>query len=258
MFRLSRFPAATVFAQTAPMTDSNPHILVVDDAREIRDPLVKYFQQNGYRAMAADGAATARKQMRAHAFDLIVLDVMMPGEDGLSFCRSVRETSDVPILFLTARGEDVDRIVGIELGADDYMVKPFNPRELLARIGAILRRVRALPASKETTLEGRVRFGRWVLDTGKRELFDEHGVGVALSTGEYRLLCALIERPNLTLTREQLLDLTRGRETVMFDRSIDNAIMRLRRKIEDDPRSPKIIKTVWGGGYVFTAEPVAA
>lgn len=240
------------------MTDPNPHILVVDDAREIRDPLVKYLQQNGYRAMGADGAATARKHMRTHAFDLIVLDVMMPGEDGLSFCRSVRETSEVPILFLTARGEDVDRIVGIELGADDYMVKPFNPRELLARIGAILRRARALPVAKETTLEGRVRFGRWILDTGKRELFDEHGVGVALSTGEYRLLCALIERPNLTLTREQLLDLTRGRETALFDRSIDNAIMRLRRKIEDDPRDPKIIKTVWGGGYVFTAEPVKA
>jgi len=240
------------------MSEPSPHILVVDDAREIRDPLVKYLQQNGYRAMGAESAATARKHMRTHAFDLIVLDVMMPGEDGLAFCRSVREGSDVPILFLTARGEDVDRIVGIELGADDYVVKPFNPRELLARIGAILRRVRSIPAAQQSSIEGRIKFDRWVLDTVKRELFDEHGVGVALSTGEYRLLCALIERPNLTLTRDQLLDLTRGREATLFDRSIDNAIMRLRKKIEDDPRNPKIIKTVWGGGYVFTAEPGAA
>jgi two-component system OmpR family response regulator len=239
------------------MSEPSPHILVVDDAREIRDPLVKYLQQNGYRAMGAESAAVARKHMRAHAFDLIVLDVMMPGEDGLAFCRSVREGSDVPILFLTARGEEVDRIVGIELGADDYVVKPFNPRELLARIGAILRRVRTLPANQQSSVEGRIKFDRWLLDTNKRELFDEHGVGMALSTGEYRLLVVLIERPNLTLTRDQLLDLTRGREAQLFDRSIDNAIMRLRKKIEDDPRNPRIIKTVWGGGYVFTAEPVA-
>ena len=240
------------------MTEMLPHILVVDDAREIREPLTKYLQQNGYRAMGADGAQAARKLMRAHAFDLVVLDVMMPGEDGFAFCRSVRETSAVPILFLTARGEDVDRIVGIELGADDYMVKPFHPRELLARIGAILRRARALPVQQQTPAAGRIKFGRWLLDTAKRELFDEAGVGVALSSGEYRLLLVLIERPNLTLTRDQLLDLTRGREAQLFDRSIDNAIMRLRRKIEDDPRNPKIIKTVWGGGYVFTAEPAAA
>jgi two-component system OmpR family response regulator len=240
------------------MSEPSPHILIVDDAREIRDPLVKYLQQNAYRAMGAENAAVARKLMRTHAFDLIVLDVMMPGEDGLAFCRSLRETSDVPILFLTARGDDVDRIVGIELGADDYVVKPFNPRELLARIAAILRRVRSLPTHQQPSVEGRIKFDRWVLDTVKRELFDEKGVGVALSTGEYRLLVALIERPNLTLTRDQLLDLTRGREAALFDRSIDNAIMRLRKKIEDDPRNPRIIKTVWGGGYIFTAEPVAA
>jgi two-component system OmpR family response regulator len=240
------------------MSEPTPHILIVDDAREIRDPLVKYLQQNAYRAMGAENAAVARKLMRTQAFDLIVLDVMMPGEDGLAFCRSLRETSDVPILFLTARGDDVDRIVGIELGADDYVVKPFNPRELLARIAAILRRARALPAHHQSSIDGRIKFDRWILDTARRELFDEKGVGVALSTGEYRLLVALIERPNLTLTRDQLLDLTRGREAALFDRSIDNAIMRLRKKIEDDPRNPRIIKTVWGGGYVFTAEPVAA
>lgn len=239
------------------MTETSSHILVVDDAREIRDPLVKYLQANGHRAMGADSAAAARKLMKSHAFDLVVLDVMMPGEDGLSFCRSLRETNDVPVLFLTARGEDVDRIVGIELGADDYVVKPFNPRELLARIGAILRRARALPPSHEAPKAPHIKFDRWILDTVRRELVGEDGVGVALSSGEYRLLTVLIERPNFTLTRDQLLDLTRGREAVLFDRSIDNAIMRLRRKIEDDPRNPKIIKTVWGGGYIFAAEPVA-
>jgi two-component system, OmpR family, response regulator len=238
------------------MSEPSPHILVVDDSREIRDPLVKYLQKNNYRAMGAESAAAARRLMKAQAFDLIVLDVMMPGEDGLSFCRSLRETSDLPVLFLTARGEDVDRIVGIELGGDDYVVKPFNPRELLARIGAILRRARILPG-QQASGGGRVKFDRWILDMTRRELVAEDGVGVPLSSGEYRLLTVLIERPNFTLTREQLLDLTRGRDAVLFDRSIDNAIMRLRKKIEEDPRNPRIIKTVWGGGYVFAAEPVA-
>jgi two-component system OmpR family response regulator len=241
------------------MTEPSPHILVVDDAREIREPLVKYIAANGYRALAADSAAAARKLVKAHAFDLIVLDIMMPGgEDGLSFCRSLREMSQVPVLFLTARATDIDRIVGIELGADDYVVKPFNPRELLARIGAILRRVRALPPGAHAALKGRVKFDRWIFDTINRELVREDGVGIALSSGEYRLLQVFIERPNLTLTRDQLLDLTRGRDTVLFDRSIDNAILRLRRKIEDDPKAPRLIKTVWGGGYVFVTEPVAA
>ena len=239
------------------MSEAGPHILVVDDAREIREPLIKYLQKNGHRAMGAENPAAARKHLRTHAFDLIVLDVMMPGEDGLTFCRSLREASDVPILFLTARGEDVDRILGIELGADDYMTKPFNPRELLARIGAILKRVNALPPTREPQT-GRIKFGRWTLDTTRRELCDEAGTGIALSSGEYRLLCALIERPNLTLTRDQLLDLTRGRDAIAFDRAVDNAIVRLRRKIEEDPRDPKIIKTVRGDGYIFAAEPVIA
>jgi two-component system OmpR family response regulator len=237
------------------MMEPSPHILVVDDAREIRDPLAKYLTANSYRALAADNAATARKLIKTHAFDLIVLDIMMPGEDGLSFCRSLRETSQLPILFLTAKGTDIDRIVGIELGADDYMVKPFNPRELLARIGAILRRVRALPPGSASPAAARVKFDRWILDTVRRELVGEDGVGVAISSGEYRLLQVLIDRPNLTLTRDQLLDLTRGRDTVLFDRSVDNAIMRLRKKIEEDPKNPRLIKTVWGGGYIFATEP---
>jgi len=240
------------------MSEPAPHILVVDDDREIRDPLAKYLASNGYRALAADSAAAARRQLKTHAFDLIVLDIMMPGEDGLSFCRSLRETSQVPVLFLTARSGDVDRIVGIELGADDYVVKPFNPRELLARIGAILRRVRALPPAQQSAAKGRIKFDRWILDTVRRELVGEDNVGVALSSGDYRLLTVLVERPKLTLTRDQLLDLTQGRDTVLFDRSIDNAIMRLRKKIEHDPANPRIIKTVWGGGYIFAAEPSAA
>ena len=240
------------------MTETSQHILVVDDAREIREPLVKYLQKNGYRAIGAESAAVARKYLRAYAFDLIVLDIMMPGEDGLAFCRSLRETSAVPVLFATAKGETIDRIVGIELGADDYVVKPYEPRELLARIGAILRRANALPPSRETSPTQRMRFGRWTFDTVRRELVDDAGVGTPLSGGEFGLLCALIARPNMTLTRSQLLDLTKGRDAVAFDRSVDNAVMRLRRKIEDDPSDPKIIKTVWGGGYVFAAEPVAA
>lgn len=240
------------------MTETSPHILVVDDAREIREPLVKYLQKNSYRATGAESAAVARKHLRAHAFDLIVLDILMPGEDGLSFCRSLREASDVPMLFATAKGETVDRVVGIELGADDYVVKPYEPRELLARIGAILRRVNALPPVREKVSAARVRFGRWMFDAVRRELVDESGVGTALSGGEYSLLCAFLARPNMTLTRDQLLDLTKGRDAAAFDRSVDNAIVRLRRKIEVDPRDPKIIKTVWGGGYVFAAEPVAA
>ena len=239
------------------MSETGPHILVVDDAREIREPLVKYLQKNAYRATGAESAAVARKYLRTHAFDLVVLDIMMPGEDGLTFCRSLRATSAIPVLFLTARSEDVDRILGLEFGADDYMVKPFNPRELIARIAAILKRVNAMPPKREPS-SGRIKFDRWTLDLVRHELNDETGVGVPLSSGEYRLLCALIERPNLTLTRDQLLDLTQSRDAAAFDRAVDNAIGRLRRKIEQDPSAPKIIRTVYGGGYVFVAEPVAA
>lgn len=237
------------------MSENEPHILVVDDAREIRDPLVKYLQKNGYRAMGAESSAAARKLMRQRAFDLVVLDVLMPGEDGFSFCRWLRENGDIAVLFLTAKGDDVDRIVGIEIGADDYMVKPFNPRELLARIGAVLRRVRALPPRLSPVGPSRVRFDRWILDNVKRELLNEEGAGVALSSGEYALLCVLIDRPMVVLKRDDLLDLTIGRDAQPYDRAVDNVIMRLRRKIEDNPRQPKIIKTVWGGGYVFAAEP---
>jgi two-component system OmpR family response regulator len=233
------------------------HILVVDDARDIREPLLRYLQKNGYRALAAGDAAAARRLMKAHAFDLLILDIMMPGEDGLSLLRHVREQSDTPVIFLSARGEDVDRIVGLELGADDYLVKPFNPRELLARIASVLRRQNALPPGSRPPQAERIRFDQWILDTAQREIVGADGVAVALSQGEFRLLMALIERPRIALTRDQLLDLTRGREAEAFDRSVDNAISRLRRKIERDPKNPRLIKTVWGGGYLLAAEPVA-
>jgi two-component system OmpR family response regulator len=238
--------------------NKEPHILIIDDARDIREPLLRYLQKNGYRAQAAPDAAGARKLMKSHAFDLLILDIMMPGEDGLSLLRHVREQGDTPVIFLSARGEDVDRIVGLELGADDYLVKPFNPRELLARVSSVLRRLNALPPGARPPQSDRIRFDQWVLDTAQRELAGPDGIAVPLSQGEFRLLMALIERPKVSLTRDQLLDITRGREAEVFDRSIDNAISRLRRKIEKDPKNPRLIKTVWGGGYLFTADPAPA
>ncbi len=229
-------------------------LLIVEDEASIREPLAKYFANNQFRVKAAANAAEARALLAAHAFDLVVADIMMPGEDGLSLCRHIRSTSNLPVILLTARAEELDRILGLEVGADDYVTKPFSPRELLARVKAVIRRSNSLPphqAAPETTTYA---FGKWILKTGERELVDTDGVGVALSSGEYTLLLALVERPRLVLTRDQLLDLTQGREASLFDRSIDNQISRLRRKIEDDPKSPRYIKTVWGGGYSFAAE----
>jgi two-component system, OmpR family, response regulator len=225
--------------------------LVVDDSRDIRELLVRYLEQNGFRASAAPGADQARRLMKTSAFDLAVLDVMMPGEDGLSLCRSLHHDSDMPVIMLTARGEDVDRILGLEMGADDYIAKPFNPRELVARIGAVLRRANSMP-KRGAARGGQILFDRWSLDTAQRELAGPDGTIVPLSSGEFRLLLAFIERPNVSLSRDQLLDITRGRNAEPFDRSIDNAVSRLRRKIEEDPKAPRLIKTVWGGGYVFT------
>jgi len=234
--------------------DATPHILIVDDHREIRDLLGRYLVKHGLRVSLAENAAAARRLLKAAQVDLVVLDVMMPGEDGLSLCRGLREGADLPVILLTAMGEETDRIVGLEVGADDYVTKPFNPRELLARIKAVLRRTQAVPPSRRPAEAGRLRFDRWQVDLNRRELLDEAGVGIALSSGEFRLLVALLERPNMVLTRDQLLDLTRGRAAQLFDRSIDNQISRLRRKIERDPRNPALIKTVWGDGYSFVGE----
>jgi two-component system OmpR family response regulator len=230
-----------------------PHILLVDDERDIRDPLANYLSRNGLRITRAENAAAARQVLAAYAIDLVLLDIMMPGEDGLSLAGFIRATTKIPVILLTAKAEETDKIVGLELGADDYVTKPFSPRELLARIKAVLRRagdVSAVRAPDETGYA----FGPWVLRTGERELVGEDGIAVSLSTGEYNLLVALVTHPKRVLTRDQLLDLTQGRELAAFERGIDNHVSRLRRKIESDPSDPKLIKTVWGGGYTLAAD----
>ena len=234
--------------------DATPHILVVDDHRDIRELVAKYLAKHGLRVSVADGGAALRKALKASAIDLVVLDIMMPGEDGLSLCRHLRETTDLPVILLTAMAEETDRVVGLEIGADDYLTKPFNPRELLARIKAVLRRTQSLPRQRTADAQGRVRFERWIFDAQRRELVDREGTAVPLSTAEARLLVAFMDHPNMVLSRDQLLDLTQGRAAKAFDRSIDNQVSRLRRKLEADPKNPVLIKTVWGGGYSFTAK----
>ncbi len=232
--------------------ESAPHILVVDDNREIRDLLARFMTKHGFRvSTAADGKAM-RKVLEASRIDLIVLDLMLPGEDGLTLCRELRAKSTTPVVMLTAMGEETDRIIGLEMGADDYVPKPFNPRELLARVKAVLRRSQSLPERSHTIEEDTVRFENWTFRPAKREIEAADGVIVPLSTGEFNLLLTFVQHPQRVLSRDQLLDLTRGRDAVPFDRSIDTQVSRLRRKIDDDPKDPKLIKTVWGGGYVFT------
>lgn len=230
-----------------------PHLLLVDDERSIREPLAKYLEKQGFRVTQAGDAEAARTRLAAYAIDLVILDIMMPGEDGLSLTRHIRESGDLPVILLTARSEETDRIVGLEMGADDYVVKPFSPRELAARVKVILRRA-ASGNRQHAPDSGSYGFAGWVLKTGERTLVDREGVSVPLSTGEYNLLLALAQRPRQVLTRDQLLDLTQGREAGAFDRAIDNQVSRLRKKIEEDAKTPEIIKTVWGGGYTLAAE----
>ena len=235
--------------------ETAPHILVVDDDREIRDLLARFLRKHGYRV---DSAADGREMWRlleTGRFDLIVLDLMLPGEDGLSLCRRLRsQNSAMPVIMLTAIGEEMDRIIGLEMGADDYLAKPFNPRELLARMRAVLRRSGAAPIPSEAAGEDDLTFAGWRLRLAARELLSPDGSLVDLTGGEFELLCALANRPNRLLSREQLLDQTRGRDAVPFDRAIDVQISRLRGKIEVDPKNPAIIKTVRGAGYIFATE----
>ncbi|HYH19282.1 MAG TPA: response regulator [Azospirillum sp.] len=236
--------------------DRTPHLLVVDDDREIRNLTSQFLTRHGYRVSTARDGAEMLKTLEAARVDLIVLDLMLPGEDGLSLCRRLRAgsaTAAIPIVMLTAMGEETDRIIGLEMGADDYLAKPFSPRELLARIKAVLRRVAAPQAVGGEAAAKVLRFEGWSLDVAKRELRSPDGVLVQLSAGEYDLLVAFVEHPQRVLTRDQLLDLARGRAAVPFDRSIDVQVSRLRRKIEPDPADPTLIKTVRGGGYLFTA-----
>lgn len=235
--------------------DRTPHILIVDDDREIRELLARFLDKHGLRVSTAGDGRDMKQALVDWNIDLIVLDLMLPGEDGLTLCRNLRAKSSLPVIMLTAMGEETDRIIGLEMGADDYLAKPFNPRELLARIKAVLRRTDASSTqSHEGSLntEAKYRFAGWSLDTGKRELMSASGVLVPLSSGEFNLLHTFIERPGRILSRDQLLDMTSGREALPFDRSIDVQISRLRRKIEEDPANPSMIKTVRSGGYMFT------
>ena len=229
-----------------------PHILVVDDDREIRDLLNRFLVKHGLRVSTARDGVEMSRILDGAAIDLVVLDLMLPGEDGLSLCRKLRATTNLPVIMLTAMGEDTDRIVGLEMGADDYLPKPFNPRELLARVKAVLRRVQSLPAASPKG--DTAKFDGWTLDLGSRRLTSPQGEEVELSTGEYDLLLAFATHPRRVLSRDQLLDLARGRTAAPFDRSVDIQVMRLRRKIEADPKEPRLIKTVRGGGYMFAAE----
>jgi two-component system, OmpR family, response regulator len=230
-----------------------PHILLVDDEASIRDPLGRYLERQGYRVTEASDAAQARAMLTGYDIDIVLLDIMMPGEDGLSLTRYMAENAGPPIILLTARTEETDRIIGLEMGADDYVVKPFSPRELVARIKAVLRRGTATKAANGNA-GNCYRFGGWQLRTAEQQLLDPEGVMVPLSSGEYRLLEAFVQRPGQVLNRDQLLDLTRGRIAGPFDRAIDNQISRLRRKIEPDLKEPTFIKTIWGGGYRFCVD----
>ena len=236
------------------MNQGNTHILVVDDHSEIRDLLKRFLEQHGLRVSCARDGKEMKRLLEEREFDLLVLDLMMPGEDGLTLCRELRVKSNLPIIMLTAMGEETDRIIGLEMGADDYLAKPFNPRELLARIKAVMRRTQADTQPAAETLTRDLRFDRWLLDVNRRELVDEEGVGMSLSTAEFDLLKVFLERPQRVLSRDQLLDLARGREAVAFDRAIDTLVSRLRRKLERDPKNPELIKTIWGGGYLFAAD----
>lgn len=228
------------------------HVLVVDDDREIRDLLARFLGRHGYRVTTAQDGREMRRALADWRIDLVILDLMLPGEDGLSLCRELRARSQIPVVMLTILGEETDRILGLEMGADDYVPKPFNPRELLARVKAVLRRSQGSGAPARNAAMA-LRFAGWRLDRGLRRLESPDSLVVDLTAGEFDLLAAFAEHPQQVLTRDQLLDLTQGRAEAAFERSIDMQVSRLRRKIEADPREPRLIKTVRGGGYVFTA-----
>jgi two-component system, OmpR family, response regulator len=234
------------------MATASPNILVVEDDRETRSLIAKYLRGNGCNVAAASDGREMARAMADHRVDLLILDVMLPGEDGLSLCRKVRAESQVPIIMLTARGEDVDRILGLEMGADDYLAKPFNPRELLARINAVLRRQAAAQTVSTTDGATALTFLGWRIDFRLRELRNPAGARVAMTSAEFDLLRTFCERPGRVLSRDSLLDLTQGRSSGSFERSIDVLVSRIRRKIETDPADATMIKTVRSGGYMFT------
>lgn len=228
------------------------HLLVVDDDREICDLIRHFFVRHGYRVAAAHDEAQMQAQLRRHSFDLVVLDVMLPGRNGLELCRDIRAKSQVPIIMVTAVSETTDRIVGLEMGADDYLAKPFEPRELLARVRAVIRRFSAASEAERQARPTQVyKFGGWTLDLAQRRLWSDDDVVVTLTTAEFDLLSVFVMHPRRTLSRDQLLDLTQGREAQAFDRSIDILVSRLRRKLAASAQAGSFIVTVRGGGYMF-------
>jgi two-component system OmpR family response regulator len=230
------------------------HILVVDDNRDIREDLRSYLLEHGYRVSVGECAAAARRIIHSGEPDLVLLDVMLPGEDGISLCRSITQLRDIPIVLLSGRADEVDRIVGLEVGADDYVAKPFNPRELLARIRSIMRRTKGRNGSLASEKSRFYEFDRWTFDVARRNLTREDGTVVMLSSGEYQLLTIFLNRPQIVLSRERIVELSHAEGAEVFDRSVDSQVSRFRKKIERDPKRPDIIQTVWGGGYVFAAE----
>lgn len=239
---------------TPPVADA-VRLLLIDDERSIREPLGDYLTGQGFALTSAADAREARRLLEGGQFDLVISDIMMPGEDGLSLTRFIRETLGLPVILLTARAEETERVIGLEIGADDYVVKPFSPRELVARIRAVLRRAGGSGPNGATaeTADESCTFDGWRFDAAARSLTHADGRVAALTAGEYQLLIAFLRHPNRVLSRDRLLDLVRGRDADIFDRSIDNLVSRLRKKLEDDPREPRWIKTVWGGGYMFAA-----
>ncbi len=243
----------TMNSRAAPL-----HILVVDDDVRLRDLLTRYLGEQGFEVKALPDARDIDKRLQRDPPHLVVLDLMLPGEDGLAVCRRLRGAGEkVPIIMLTAKGEDVDRIVGLEMGADDYLAKPFNPRELVARIHAVLRRHSQRPAPGTPVDQGLVPFGSWTLDLAARTLTRDDKM-VNLTTGEYSLINVLVQHPRQPLAREKLMMLARGRDHDVFDRAIDVQVSRLRKLVEQDPTNPRYIQTVWGFGYVYVPESESA
>ncbi|GAA4480301.1 response regulator [Gluconacetobacter asukensis] len=232
---------------------SMPTLLVVDDDRDILDLLTGFLQKHGYQVSVAEGGQDMFAALEAEAIDLVILDIMLRKEDGFSLCQRLRSTSNIPVIMLSAMADHTDRVVGLEIGADDYLTKPFDQRELLARVKAVLRRVRDKVAGPEEPARPILCFGTWRLDVTRRELRSANQSLVLLSGGEFELLLAFVEHPQRVLTRDQLMDLARGPSHAAYDRSIDVQVSRLRHKLEDDPKNPEIIRTVRNGGYMFAS-----
>ncbi len=234
-----------------------PHILIVDDEEGIREPVGTYLEMNGFSIALAANAEEAMAAAHNRRPDLAILDIMIGEDDGILLCRDLQKLAEIPVVFLSGKSEETERIIGLEVGADDYIIKPFNPRELLARVKAVLRRTVKTTqnrASNRMTAQPLYAFGSWTLNTAQHEIKHENGDLVELSSGETKLLYVFVNHPHTVLSRDQLMDMTQGRQADVFDRSIDNSIARLRKKIEENPRAPKLLKTYWGGGYALNCD----